>query len=80
MYLNALHVFQESLHYLAVRIVGCGFTLAHLKFQRISVVTSCMGEDLESDVSTLGYGRVVPDECSVGEVSSTFVFGRCHLP
>lgn len=38
------------------------------------MVTSCMGEDLESDVSTLGYGRAVPDECSVEEVSSTFVF------
>lgn len=40
------------------------------------MVTSCIGEDLESDVSTLGYGRVVPDDCSVEEVSATFDFGR----
>lgn len=37
-------------------------------------MTSCIGEDLESDVSTLGYGRVVPDDCSVEEVSVTCGF------
>eukprot|EP00904_Undaria_pinnatifida_P002817 jgi/Undpi1/12536/HiC_scaffold_6.g02205.m1 len=59
---------EEALSHLAVRVVGCGFTLAHLKFQRISVVTSCVGEDSESDIATLGYGRAVPDGCSAGEV------------
>ena len=48
--------------------------MAHLKFQRVSVVTSCMGDDLESEVSTLGYGRVVPEDCSVEEVSASYLY------
>lgn len=59
---------QSSLQSVAVRVVGCGFTLADLVFQRISAVTSCLGDDLASDVTTLGFGRSVPELCNEDEV------------
>lgn len=49
-------------------IVGCGFTLGDLVFQRISAVTTCLGADYTSAVTTLGFGRSVPESCSQNEV------------
>ena len=59
---------QASLQDVAVRIVGCGFTLAHLVFQRISVVTTCLEADYASEVTTVGFGRSVPETCNEDEV------------
>lgn len=59
---------QSSLQQVGVRIVGCGFTMADLVFQRISAVTTCLGADLTSDVTALGFGRSVPESCNEDEV------------
>ncbi|CAM9206723.1 unnamed protein product [Scytosiphon promiscuus] len=56
------------LRQVGVKIVGCGFTLADLVFQRISVVTSCLGDDMETDVGTVGFGGSVPSSCDEEEV------------
>lgn len=59
-----------------MKIVGCGFTLSDLVFQRISVVTSCMGESMDTDVATVGFGGSVPSSCYEEEVS---VFSRIRV-
>lgn len=59
---------KSSLQHVGVRIVGCGLTLADFVFERISAVTTCLGADSASDVTTLGFGRSVPESCNEDEV------------
>ncbi len=52
-----------------MQIVGCDFTLADVEKEPMSVVTTCLGFDSDSDVTSEGFARVVPDSCDVDEVS-----------
>lgn len=59
---------QDNVRDLSLRIIGCGFTLEHVAFQRLGVVSSCLGENLHEQTYTFGYGRALPSGCDVNEV------------
>lgn len=73
---------QAFLQRVGVEIVGCGLTLAHLSFQRMSVVTTCLGVGMDMEVATIGFGRSVPESCEEDEVycmpANRSYFGCSH--
>lgn len=71
---------QDKARQVSLRLVGCGFSLVHVAFQRLAVVSTCLGEGGSRSGSgqdiryTYGYGQAIPDACNAYEVGEGHVF------
>lgn len=60
--------------YVSFRVVGCGFTVAYMAFQRLSVVASCLGADVSLESTMFGFGLSLPSDCNAEEVRKVQAF------